>query len=105
MSVRVPSLAEGVGLKKQNTVVITRDESYMDITIKSKLKRLPSVMYKPEHFKTTKSTKEGDLGIIKIKPQEVEQLKPKKQDAKIQVHTNQLDAVQREEVMIQTDKF
>jgi len=55
----------------------------MDITIKSNLKRQESMMYKPENIKTTKSTKEGDLGIIKIKPKDIEKLKPKVQDAKI----------------------
>jgi hypothetical protein len=57
--------------------MITHDESYMDISIKSKLKKLPSALFKQDHIKTNaKSTNEGDLGIIKINPADIERNKP-----------------------------
>ena len=62
---------------KQKTEIV-HDESLMSLSYSlKKLRRAPSVMYKPENIRSnSKSTKEGDLGIIKIKPQDIARLKP-----------------------------
>jgi hypothetical protein len=83
-------------IQKQKTQIV-HDESFMSLsyTLK-KLKRAPSVMFKPEHIKSNpKSTKEGDLGIIKIKPQDINKLKPTLKDAKIQTKTADLELMAR----------
>ena len=64
-----------------------------------KVKKAPSVMFKKEDLVLeTKSAKDGDLGLIKINPKDIDKLKPKVVNVKIQTKPFDLSRVPKTHV-------